>query len=251
MEVSLLLAAFVLGLSASPNCLAVCMPIMVPLITSDRDSSPKLGFFFSIYLSLGRLIVYLALAAITGYIGYTILDLDSAEQASGSDLIPRVIMGMIAIIVILYAFSLRKGWISPMTCPKRFLPDISISGSTDGKRGNEGREEVPINETSRENLRVRGIPLVFGLLFASVICPPFLILLGTALVSSGPGAALAAGLLFWVGTLPVHLLAGTFSGGFGRHWRKRNDDKPSTFVSDVSAITLIIVGIWWLFLALG
>lgn len=228
MEGSLLIAAFILGLSASPNCLAICMPVMIPLITSDRDSSPKLGLLFSIYLSLGRLVVYLTLAAATGYVGYTLLNLDSADETSGSDLVPKVIMGVIAVVVIIYALFLRKGWISPATCPKRLLPDISSNG-----------------------MKAEGLPLIFGLLFASIICPPYLILLGTTLVSSGPLAALVAGFLFWTGTLPVNLLAGTFSGGFGKRWRKANKDRPSSFVTDVSALTLIMVGIWWLFLALG
>ncbi len=229
MEGSLLIAAFILGLSASPNCLAICMPVMIPLITSDRDSSPKLGLLFSIYLSVGRLVVYLALAAVTGYVGYTLLNLDSADEASGSDLVPKVIMGVIAVAVITYAFSLRKGWVPAMTCPKRLLPE----------------------STSSQERKVEKLPIIFGLLFASIICPPYLILLGTALVSSGSLAALAAGFLFWAGTLPVNLLAGTFSGEFGKRWRKANEDRSASFVTDVSALTLIMVGIWWLFLALG
>jgi len=246
MEISLLLAAFVLGLSASPNCLAICMPIMVPMITSDRDTSPKLGFLFSVYLSLGRLMVYLALAAITGYVGYTLLNLDAGDQGSGDNLILRIVMGVIAIVVLLYALSLLKGWIQPITCPKRFLPDITPQRLDNEYQGGDGH---PVTETSRDTMKVRVIPVMFGLLFASIICPPYLILLGTALVSSGPGAALVAGFLFWVGTLPVNLFAGAFSGEFGRKWRKRNDDEASSFVTNVSAITLIMVGIWWLFLA--
>ena len=254
MEFSLLVAAFILGLSASPNCLAVCMPVMVPVITTDPKSSPKLGLYFSIYLSAGRLLIYLILAAFTGYIGSTLLNEENIFDEPGREVAARILMGIIAVVVILYAILLRKGWLPPVTCPKMLLPTIT-------KKGPLMQTELPSNPRNdsksdsnlskgKERITESGmIPFIFGLLFASIICPPFIILLGTTLVSSGPGSSLVAGFLFWAGTLPLNLTAGTISGSFAERWRKKTDPKTPSFVTDVSTMTLVMVGFWWLFLA--
>jgi len=245
MDISILLAAFLLGLSASPSCLAVCMPIMAPIITSDKDSSLRSGALFSIYLSLGRLVIYVSLAAVTGYVGHVLLDLDAEEGGPRELLVPRLVMGLVAIIVMIYSIALLKGWKFPAACPGRFLSHISRKRARGGKdgAGGDGTREQP-GTSRKQNV----IPFVFGVLFGSILCPPFLILLGTTLISVGLLVAVMAGVLFWAGTLPVNLLGGAFSGEFGRRWRKRRDNEDHNFVTNVSAITLLLVGLWWLLL---
>lgn len=245
MDISILLAAFLLGLSASPSCLAVCMPIMAPMITSDKASSLRSGVLFSVYLSLGRLVIYVFLAAVTGYVGHVLLDLDAEDGGSGELLVPRMVMGLIALIVMIYSIALLRGWQFPATCPGRFLSHISRKRARDGEDGTDGdgtREQLGTGR--KQNV----IPFVFGVLFGSILCPPFLILLGTTLISVGLLVAVMAGVLFWAGTLPVNLLGGAFSGEFGRRWRKRRDNEDHSFVTNVSAITLLFVGLWWLLL---
>jgi len=240
MDISILLAAFLLGLSASPRCLAVCMPVMVPMITSDKDSSFRSGTLFSVHLALGRLLVYISLAAATGYVGHVLFDLD--DEGAGDLLIPRLIMGIIAVVVIVYATALLKGWQSPLSCPRQFLPSISKKNQNSSARENADDEEA--GESRKADL----IPFMLGVMFGSILCPPFLILLGTTLASAGFLVSILAGMLFWFGTLPVNLLGGGVSGEFGRKWRIRQDEKEPAFVTNVSAITLLLVGLWWLVL---
>ncbi len=361
-ELSYILAFFLLGLSASPSCLGVCMPVMVPMITSDKESNMRGGFLFSTYLSLGRLTIYVALAAVTGFVGHVLLDRDDViEHGSVEYLFSRVIMGTIAAIVIVYAVALLKGRLPPITCPRRFLTvmrnqksqeakesveskGIGSSKSIDASEGNggsdesegkegsdasegnggsdasegkegsiaskgnedsdasegkegsvasegdegsdasegnegsvasEGNEDSDVSErnedsdasksgigrerysetpgkaeTPGDKRKLDLIPFYFGLMFGSILCPPYLILLGTSFVSAGIVTGMAAGFLFWLGTLPVNLLAGAFSGEFGRRWRERRDDTDPSFVTNVSAITLFMVGLWWLLLLL-
>ena len=245
MDLSLLLGAFLLGLAASPSCLAVCMPIMVPMIVADRGSSARGGLFFSIYLSAGRLLSYVGLAAVTGYLGHTLFGLDAGEDAAGDQLAPRLIMGTIALLLLVYSVALYKGWLSPLTCPKRLLPSMTKAGG-----GGELKQPKADGKNAEDEKRASLLPLGFGMLLGSIICPPFLILLGSTLVSSGMATAALAALLFWCGTLPAGLLAGGVSGGLGKRWQEDNSRKAPFFVSQVSAITLFMVGLWWLLLVL-
>ena len=94
------------------------------------------------------------------------------------------------------------------------------------------------------------LPVVFGAMFGAMLCPAFLLLLGTTVLVGGWALAALAGLVFWLGTLPVHLIAGTCSGAIGSWWRSRVKNGERIIVKNISAITLILVGAWWILVAM-
>ncbi len=251
MELTPFLVAFFLGLSASPSCLSLCLPVMVPMISANRDSSPRGGLLFSAYLASGRLMVYVGLAALAGFLGSLVLDPE--EGLLGWDVLPRVVMVLVAVGVMVYSVCLLKGWLSPLSCPRRFLPSAPKNRDPGLETGTgEGKEIAtrPAPGSGEEGQKARLVPLLLGFLFGSMLCPAFLLLLGTTLVADGLLTAAVAGFLFWLGTLPLNLLAGAASGEFGRRWRRDEEKSPRSFVTNVSAMTLFMVGLWWLLLAL-
>jgi sulfite exporter TauE/SafE len=98
----LILSALALGLSTGVSCILTCAPFYVPyLIAEDRKMKINLWEFTN--LMIGRLIGYVAIGAIFGYLGQ-ILEL---KQLNFISLISLAILSFIIILYSLNLFQLK------------------------------------------------------------------------------------------------------------------------------------------------
>ncbi len=94
----LVAAGVTLGLTLGVSCVAQCAPILGPHIAAEHPNAKK-GLIASIYFSLGRLLSYLFLGLIVGYVGGYFLN----SSVSALVIIP------LGIILILYGFLISFG----------------------------------------------------------------------------------------------------------------------------------------------
>ncbi len=69
------ITSFLLGLSASPTCLGVCLPVLLPHIGVVGGEHPlRAGFSTSLFFALGRLVLYFALGLVLFALGASLQD---------------------------------------------------------------------------------------------------------------------------------------------------------------------------------
>jgi len=196
---SLYLSALLLGLGAAPGCMGVCLPLMAPLITSRSNVGVKEGVRVSLYLSGGRLLIYLPLSASAGYIG--------GEYIWGFN--QRLALTLLGALMLIYALLSLKGW-GEKLCSVRFLRS---------RRGGFA-------------------PLLFGVALGAIVCPAFLLAIGDASLTGSPVSGILIGILFWLGTLPAYLLLGAAVGEGGRRWRGKWEEERVRRVSLITLMLI-------------
>lgn len=206
MDWGVIASAFVFGLTASISCLGLCIPILVPYIM-ERDKTSKEGLYTSIFFSMGRLFIYLALGLFVFMVGFAL-----TESAPANFLQFAVII--LGFVVIAYGIWIVFRPARPKWCPSK------------------------VAENFRPVLSV-----ILGLLIGSFFCPLLWIALVRATFTRDLLTMFLSVFLFWIGSSVTILAAGTVSGGVGGRWRKKIGYEK---LRDLCGMVLIMVGVFYL-----
>lgn len=198
--------SFLLGLSASPACLGVCLPVLLPHIGVVGGERPlQAGFAASFLFALGRLVIYLGL-------GMALFALGASLQEAGLwRNSPWIGAGhiLLAILVALYGISVVFDWPKLAWCRTFF----------------HGPRQRPL------------LSVLLGALAGSLLCPAlWLAFLQATQLAWLPLAGLSIA-SFWVGSSLFLITVGISAGALLRYWR----NLPQ--LRGVAGATLIFVGV--------
>jgi sulfite exporter TauE/SafE len=209
MIVQALVTSFFLGLSASPTCLGVCLPVLLPHIGVVGGGRPlQAGFAASILFALGRLIVYLSLGTALFVLGTTLQEANLWRNT------PWINVGhfLLAILITLYGISVVFDWPRLSWCQTLF----------------HGQRQRPL------------LSVLLGALAASILCPAlWLAFLQVTQLAWLPNAWLSI-ISFWLGSSLFIITIGVSTGALLGYWR----NLPQ--LRGIAGATLIFVGALYL-----
>ncbi len=204
-----MLTSFFLGLSASPACLGVCIPVLLPHIGVVGGGRPlQAGFAASFLFALGRLILYLVLGTALFAVGVSLQDAGLWRDT------PWIGAGhlLLAMLVIFYGISVVFDWPKLTFCQTLF----------------HGLRQRPL------------LSVLLGALAGSILCPAlWLAFLQVTQLAWLPLAWLSI-ISFWVGSSLFVIAVGISAGALLGYWR----NLPQ--VRGIAGATLIFVGALYL-----
>jgi sulfite exporter TauE/SafE len=206
MDWGIIVSAFVFGLTASISCLGLCIPILVPYII-EKDKTSKEGLITSIFFSMGRLFIYLAMGLFIFMVGSTL-----TERSPSTFL--KVAVVVLGCVVIVYGVWLYFRLPKPKWCPAKIAKNFS-----------------PV------------FSVILGLLIGSFFCPLLWIALVRATLTGDITTMFMSVFVFWMGSSVTILAAGTVSGEVGGRTGKRIGYEK---LRDVIGMVLIMVGAFYL-----
>jgi len=212
MDPGIVITSALMGIYASTSCVGTCLPIMVPFIMEKR-TGPARGFKTALLFSLGRLVMYLSLAfvlwTVYGHLKNE-MRVDDIEMQSGFSLV----LGIIGGVILAYAILSLKGFEGPHWCP----------------------------------LRARGslMAVVMGIVVGSIVCPWLLIIITDGIGQGSLPVLILVVVVFWSFSSLGILTAGGISGYIGKRWQKKSGFDS---VRTVSLLVLVLVGVYYLFIA--
>ncbi len=209
MVLQAMVTSFFLGLSASPACLGVCLPVLLPHIGVVGGGRPlQAGFAASFMFAVGRLLVYLCLGTALFALGA------SLQQAGLWKNTAWISAGhyLLAVLVILYGISVVFEWPRMAWCQTLF----------------HGPRQRPL------------LSVLLGALAGSILCPAlWLAFLQFTQLAWLPVAWLSI-VTFWVGSSLFVIAVGVSAGALLGYWR----NLPQ--VRGIAGATLIFVGLLYL-----
>ena len=206
MDWGVIASAFVFGLTASISCLGLCIPILVPYII-EKDKTSKEGLTTSVFFSMGRLFIYLAM-------GLFIFMVGSALTERSPSTFLKVAVVILGCVVIVYGVWLFFRLPRPKWCPAKIAKDFR-----------------PV------------FSVILGLLIGSFFCPLLWIALVRATLTGDIITMFMSVFVFWMGSSVTILAAGTVSGEVGGRTGKRIGYEK---LRDVIGMVLIMVGAFYL-----
>jgi sulfite exporter TauE/SafE len=206
-------ANFLLGLSASPACLGVCFPVLLPHIGVVGGERPlQAGFAASLFFALGRLVIYLGLGMMLFALGASLQGAGLWNWAVSNAPWISASRVLLAILVALYGISVVFNWPRLAWCQTFF----------------HGPRQRPL------------LSILLGALGGSILCPAlWLAFLQAAQLAWQPLAWLSI-VSFWLGSSLFVITVGVSAGVLLRHWRNLAQ------VRGVAGATLIFVGALYL-----
>jgi sulfite exporter TauE/SafE len=206
-------ASFLLGLSASPACLGVCLPVLLPHIGVVGGGRPlQAGFATSLFFALGRLVIYLGLGMVLFVLGASLQEAGLSDWALSNAPWISASRVLLAILVVFYGITVVFDWPRLAWCQTFF----------------HGPRQRPL------------LSVLLGALAGSILCPAlWLALLQVAQLDWQPLAWLSI-VSFWLGSSLFVIAAGISAGALLRHWRNLAQ------VRGVAGATLIFVGALYL-----
>lgn len=160
--VRLIVEGWLLGLSTGPYCLGACMPFMIPYLFAEGKTTWTGNLRLIGEFLLGRLVAYLVVGVLVGWIGELLKPHLTQQFAS-------LALGATAALMLLYAVV-------------KSLPQWKVCAWM-----------------VRSLPRVR-IPLVLGFLIGINVCPPFLVAVARLLQVGGLSSGALFFLGFFAGT---------------------------------------------------
>jgi len=219
----LLPAAFIAGLFGSTHCIAMCGAIVVLFENEGKNQETRRRFLHRISYNTGRLGFYMLLGTVAGATGAL---LSKAAGVTAGLMILRILA---AILVIAIGLNLMFNW-----NVTRFLEQ---SGAGLWRRLSPLlRHFLPVSTPGRA--------LGAGFLWGALPCG---LVYSAVAMAATSGTALRGSLVmlvFWLGTAPALLLAGTFAHKLGE-WRSRHS------LRRLAGAIMILIGIvalapWWI-----
>jgi hypothetical protein len=205
--------SFLLGLSASPACLGVCLPVLLPHIGVVGGKRPlQAGFTASLFFALGRLVIYLGLGLVLFVLGVSLQEAGLWDWAASHSSWIGVGRILLALLVMLYGISVVFEWPKWVWCQALL----------------HGPRQRPL------------LSALLGALAGSLLCPAlWLAYLQLANLHWQPLAWLTI-FGFWMGSSLFVIAVGVSAGALLRYWR----NIPQ--VRGVAGATLIFVGALYL-----
>lgn len=192
-----------LGLGLSVSCAAFCTPILVPYIATTEHPTIRRGLYSSVLFSLGRLISYLALGLLFGFV------LISVEINPAVTAIATLALGCLVILHGLSAFGIF-----------RMTTAIGLSVC--------------------KYVRANRSPVYLGIFTGLRPCVPLIAALTYSMTLSRVTEVLLFMISFWLGSSILIFLVGPISGGLaGAAARKVSIQR----VRRISGVALVIVGL--------
>ena len=218
----LLPAAFVAGFFGSTHCIAMCGAIVVLFESQTTNEEKRRRFLQRVCYNTGRLGFYMLLGIVAGATGAI---LSKAAGVTAGLMIPRVLA---AILVIAIGLNLMFNW--NMT---RFLEQ---SGAGLWRRLSPLlRHFLPVSTPGRA--------IGAGFLWGALPCGLVYSAVAMAATSGSAFGGSLVMLVFWLGTVPALLLAGTFAHKIGE-WRSRRSLRR--FAGAIMIlIGLVALAPWW------
>lgn len=181
MNFEFLVASVILGLSASPNCAMLCLPILAPHIIGGTKTVQR-SLLSSFMFSIGRLIAYLAVGSVVVALGIPLVTSMPVIWRKGA-------AATLAAFTLFYGAWMAFHWPNRFTClAKRYA-------------------QMP--------------SLILGLLVGITPCVPLaMIVLYSALAGSLIDAWLIY-ILFWVSSTVLIVFVGVLSGWVGGKLRSK------------------------------
>jgi sulfite exporter TauE/SafE len=206
-------AGFLLGLSASPACLGVCLPVLLPHIGVVGGERPlKAGFVTSLFFALGRLVIYLGLGTVLFALGASLQGAGLQKWAVDNAAWIGASRFLLAFLVVLYGISVVFDWPKLAWCQTFF----------------HGARQRPL------------LSILLGALAGSILCPAlWLAFIQVAQLGWQPLAWLTI-VSFWFGSSLFVIAMGVSAGALLRYWRNLAQ------VRGVAGATLIFVGALYL-----
>ena len=203
------LMLFVIGLTTSVHCIAMCGGINISqsIPRGDNAGGSYISTFRSPFLyNLGRVITYTVVGFIVGALGAA-FSLSYTAQA-----ILKMIAGVIMVVMGISLLGIFP-WLSKFTprMPKRFVRSIVKEGSD--RKG----------------------PLIVGLLNGFMPCGPLQAMQIYALSTGSPLTGALSMFLFGVGTVPLMFGLGAVSSALGQRFTKK--------VMTVGAVLVAVLGL--------
>ena len=218
----LLPAAFVAGFFGSTHCIAMCGAIVVLFESQTTNEEKRRRFLQRVCYNAGRLGFYMLLGIVAGATGAI---LSKVAGVTAGLMIPRVLA---AILVIAIGLNLMFNW--NMT---RFLEQ---SGAGLWRRLSPLlRHFLPVSTPGRA--------IGAGFLWGALPCGLVYSAVAMAATSGSAFGGSLVMLVFWLGTVPALLLAGTFAHKISE-WRSRRSFRR------VAGAIMILIGLvalapWW------
>lgn len=208
-----LVTSFLLGLSASPACLGVCLPVLLPHIGVVGGERPlRAGFTVSLFFALGRLVVYLVLGIVLFSMSASLQEAGLWNWVGSNSVWATATRMVLAILIILYGVSVVFGWPRANWCQSFF----------------HGPRQRPL------------LSMLMGVLAGSILCPAlWLAFLYVMRLGWLPEATLSL-LAFWVGSSLIVIVTGVSAGAILSRWRNLSQ------VRGIAGATLIFVGALYL-----
>jgi len=208
-----LVTSFLLGLSASPACLGVCLPVLLPHIGVVGGERPlQAGFAASFLFALGRLVIYLGLGMVLFALGASLQGAGLWGWAGRNTPWIGASRFLLAILITLYGISVVFDWPRLAWCQTFF----------------HGPRQRPL------------LSVLLGALAGSILCPAlWLAFLQAAQLAWLPLAWLSI-VSFWLGSSLLVITVGVSAGALLGYWRNLAQ------VRGVAGATLIFVGALYL-----
>ncbi len=206
MDWGVIASAFVFGLTASISCLGLCIPILVPYII-EKDKTSKEGLITSIFFSMGRLFIYLAMGLFIFMVGSAL-----TERSPATFL--KIALAILGCVVIIYGVWLVFKLPRPKWCPAKIAENFK-----------------PV------------FSVILGLLIGSFFCPLLWLALVRATLTGDIITMFMSVFVFWMGSSVTILAAGTVSGEVGGRTGKRIGYEK---LRDLCGMVLMMVGVFYL-----
>jgi hypothetical protein len=219
MAIEILCASFVLGFYLSLACLGRCIPILIPYLLT-KPLSAKSGLYTGTLFVTGRLAFYLPAGLVAHQLGISLVYIFSTVWLKYALILIGLISSAYGLFIVLQYKYKSKPLLSryrKLVCAFRFLAP----------------------HKSKSFLIV-----VFGLLFASLLCPPFLLLLAQIVIYQDLVITVVATMIFWLTSSILILVSSIFIGGLGKDWAIiKNPER----LRQICGIVLIFVGLIFIF----
>ena len=205
-------AALMAGFLGSGHCFGMCGPVVVLLEgTGPATGSPwrrRLAY------NIGRLLFYSLLGAIAGAVGLVV------TQVAGLQLALRLLRTLAAALVIAIGLNLAFDL--------RLLSVLERGGAGIWRR---------LSPLARQVLPATSVPraLAAGFIWGALPCGLVYGVVAMAATTGGPAAGAVVMSVFWLGTLPALLLAGSAAGRIG-------ELTGSRVLRRVSGVLLVAIG---------
>ena len=212
MILQILATSFFLGLSASPACFGVCLPVLLPHIGVVGEEHPlRAGFVASVFFALGRLVLYLGLGMVLFALGASLQDAGTWDWVGRNTPWISVSRFLLATLIMLYGVSVVFDWPRLNWCRTFF----------------HGSRQRPL------------LSMLLGLLAGSILCPALWLAFLQLVRLTLPEAWLSI-VSFWLGSSLLVIVAGVSAGALLRYWCNLSQ------VRGVAGTTLIFVGVLYL-----
>ncbi len=185
---ALLPAAFLAGFFGSGHCIGMCGPVVLLLESHEANATYSWAALRRLIYNLGRLLFYVLLGAVAGAIGLLLTKVVGVKAG----------LSVLRVVAALLVIALGLNLLIDL----RILSFLERSGAVLWRRVSPmARHVLPVSTPARA--------LGAGFIWGALPCGLVYSALAIAAVSGSAASGMMIMMVFWMGTLPALLAAGT------------------------------------------